>query len=225
MTGRTFPVTNGRPGSATATGRKTATRAFLSAMAILLPGFLLVVLGGCSAESPGPENPSIGHVPVMTFSTHPDHLIDAPKQFQLPPETTLSEALEALGRQLRDSYFADASRPESNALRFEVRALVSMPAGSEPARVAVIDIVDPAGDTLAPYLQGSLGGQSTFHILAATFLQPQRVPPLLDGLLLLHNGKRFPVMDHVQLSEIVVPERVGRAVRLAMERSNSGESL
>lgn len=178
---------------------------------------LIALLAGCRADRQPAADPPVGTPALLVFSVDPEAMLSEPKLAGIPPETSLSEALDRLGKHLATGYFAPQDPPETADIRFEVQGITLLPSGSRHLRVATIDMIDPKGTALTDFFQGSMGAQSTFHLVAATFLQPQLDPPLLDGMILLYNGERFPVMDHVQLSEIVVPEQVRRAVVRAVQ--------
>ncbi len=182
-------------------------------------GALLLCLGAaCAPENRFETDPPVGEARLLRFAVDPEAFVSVDGSFRFPPHTPLSEVLDGLGRELSEGYF----RGEGGGvvpIRFETRSIVRIPAGPHDLRLATIDMIDPGGNGLGFYFQGSTGAQCSFYLIACTFLQPQRDPPLLDGILLLYNGDRFPVMDHVQLQEIVVPGRVrpvvDRAVFLA----------
>ena len=85
-------------------------------------------------------------------------------------------------------------------------------------RLAVINMIDPQLEALQNFFQGSSGGLTTFYMLTATFLQPQRDPPLADGLILLYNGDEFPATDHVNLQGIVTPQAIRAVVTNVLYR-------
>jgi len=66
------------------------------------------------------------------------------------------------------------------------------------------------------FFQGSAGGQTTFYMLAATFMQPHLSPPLVDGLVLLYNGKILPELDHISVTGILTPRSVQHATKRAI---------
>jgi hypothetical protein len=79
-------------------------------------------------------------------------------------------------------------------------------------------MVDTDSVAMSSFFQGSTGGQTTFYMLAATFMQPQLTPPLLDGLVLFYNGKILPELDHINLSGILIPKAIEHIVRRAIQR-------
>lgn len=185
-------------------------------------------MAGCGGGPPTESEPTIGHEPVMAFSVHPEWILADPKPLDIDPETPLSAALEALGSHLSATYFNrdGGGDGEQGIVRFGIRALTKVPAGDGSLRVATIDLIDPRQTALNDYFQGSTGAQSTYFLLAATFLQPQRTAPLVDGLVLLYNGSPFPVMDHVQLRGMIVPGgAVRRTVTQAFLRSGASADL
>ena len=50
-------------------------------------------------------------------------------------------------------------------------------------------MVDTNSEAMSSFFHGSTGGQTTFHMLAAIFMQPHLSLPFLDGLILLYNGE------------------------------------
>ena len=67
------------------------------------------------------------------------------------------------------------------------------------------------------FFQGSGGGQTTFYILAATFMQPHLDPPLIDGLVLLYNGTLLPELDHINLRGILIPRIAQHVAKRAID--------
>lgn len=194
-------------------------------MAGILGGVLVGLITGCSPDPEKGADPAIGSDPLLTFSVHPEAYISEPQKMDLPADTSISSALDQLGKHLSKTYFSKTGRPEGRSPHFVVRDVTLIPAGERPLRVATIDMIDPDQTVLMDFFQGSTGAQCTFYLVAGTFLQPQRKPPLLNGLLLLYNGKPFPVMDHVQLTEIVVPERVRWMVLRALRLSTASHGI
>lgn len=204
---------------------KRIRKRLLFLMAGIVGGILVGFTTGCTPDPKKETDPPIGSAPLLTFSVHTEAYIAAPQQMDLPADTPLSSALDHLGKHLSKNYFSKSGQPEPRSLRFVVRAITFVPGGEHPLRVATIDMIDPNQSALVDFFQGSTGAQCTFYLVASTFLQPQRDPPLLNGLLLLYNGKPFPVMDHVQLTEIVVPEQVRWTVLRALRLSAASHTI
>jgi hypothetical protein len=79
-------------------------------------------------------------------------------------------------------------------------------------------MVDTDSVAMSSFFQGSTGGQTTFYMLAATFMQPHLNPPLLDGLVLLYNGEILPELDHINLSGILIPRAIKHIAKRAIQR-------
>jgi hypothetical protein len=77
-------------------------------------------------------------------------------------------------------------------------------------------MVDVNNDALGYFFQGSTGGQTTFCMLTATFMQPHLDPPLLDGLVILYNGKLLAKLDHINLTGILTPRMVEYVTKRAI---------
>ena len=77
-------------------------------------------------------------------------------------------------------------------------------------------MVDVNNDALDCFFQGSTGGQTTFYMLTATFMQPHLAQPLLDGLVILYNGKQMAELDHINLSGILTPRLVKYVAKKAI---------
>jgi hypothetical protein len=77
-------------------------------------------------------------------------------------------------------------------------------------------MIDKNKDAMRYFFQGSAGGQTTFCMLAATFMQPHLSPPLVDGLVLLYNGKILPELDHISLTGILIPGPVQHVAKRAI---------
>jgi hypothetical protein len=164
----------------------------------------------------------------MVFSVHPEWILTEPKAFDIDPETPLTGALEALGSHLSATYFKRDGEEagDQGGVRFAISALTTVPAGNRWLQVATIDLIDPRQTALRDFFQGSTGAQGTYFLLAATFLQPQRTVPLIDGMVLTYNGEPFPVMDHVQLRDIIVPGgALRRTVTQALLRTGASADL
>ena len=174
---------------------------------------------GCfndSGKAPIGSSQIIGEVELYTFS--PDHqyfLTDA-QPFALPSSTLLIDALDTLGRDLAKNYFSKTYTDKATDIHFEVLRIDEITTPSRPLRIAVVNMVDKNKDAMGYFFQGSAGGQTTFCMLAATFMQPHLSPPLVDGLVLLYNGKILPELDHISLTGILIPGPVQHVAKRAI---------
>jgi hypothetical protein len=183
----------------------------------------LVAAAGCSdkrPEAPGPEPPRLGERHLTLFGPGEELPLQALRRLSPPPETPLAEALAEIGRHLAAEVFASAADGEATGIAFAVRTVETLAAGEGTLRVAVVDLLDPRAMALPHFLQGSSGAAATFHVLLANFTQPQLAPPLLDGLVLLHNGRPFEELDHINLTGILIPRLVRPAARRAVQALN-----
>jgi hypothetical protein len=150
---------------------------------------------------------------LYVFAAGTEHALEVARKIDRPSALSVEEALNLLARHLEETYFFQTPEGENTRIRFSVENLHSI--GGVPRRhcIAVINMMDEEDTALRHFFQGSFGGQTTFFMITATFLQAQNDPPLLDGLVLLYNGKTFPHMDHIDFSGIVTPKSVRRLVR------------
>lgn len=180
-----------------------------------------LILGGCT-EPPEPQESApadqIGAVKAYVFRPDPQDYLTAPYPFPLSPHMSSQEAMTALGTHLSQSYFIRDSGRGTPSIRFEVLDVHHFPAHHRMYRLAVINMIDPGREALQGFFQGSAGGQTTFYMLAATFLQPHLDPPLADGLILLYNGEAFPTVDHVSFRGIVTTESIRPVVKRVLHR-------
>ena len=86
-------------------------------------------------------------------------------------------------------------------------------------KIAIINMKDDNEYAMKYFFQGSTGGQTTFSMLGATFIQPHLEKPLLEGLILLYNGEALPELDHINLSGILIPRLVKYVARRAIYHS------
>jgi hypothetical protein len=179
-----------------------------------------LILWGCTEPAKAPEPPPddrIGSITAYVFEPDPQDYLAVPQSFPLAPEMSPAEALTALGVHLSRTYFN--SDPETEPrIRFEILGVHRFPVAQRLYRLAVINMIDPELAALQGFFQGSAGGQTTFYMLTATFLQPQEDPPLADGLILLYNGEDFPVFDHINFRGIVTPEAIRPVVEKVLYR-------
>ena len=214
---------------ATETNRRCAYDRPWQRLALLLGALmgLALVLPGCSEPPSVPEPPPadrIGAVTVYVFEPDSQDYLAAPRPFPLDAAMSLTDALTALGDHLGRTYFRSDSGRRDGAIRFEVEGVHRFAVAQRNYRLAVINMIDPQRDALQGFFQGSAGGLTTYYMLAATFLQPQLDPPLVDGLILLYNGEEFPETDHVNLRGIVTPQAIRPVVTKILYRYHPGGS-
>ena len=144
---------------------------------LFFSGLLLMglMLWGCT-DPPEPQTSApadqIGAVDAYVFEPDPQDYLTAPYPVPLSPQMSSQEALTALGTHLSQSYFIRDSGRGTASIRFEVLDVHHLPAPHRTYRLAVINMIDPGQEALQGFFQGSAGGQTTFYMLAATFLQP-----------------------------------------------------
>jgi hypothetical protein len=201
--------------------RKQPTRTITSLLLCVLVASGL--LWGCH-EPPEASRPVdyLGPFTAYVFQPDSQHYLTAPQPFPLAPEGSVTGALEALGAHLSRHYFSSGTADAR--ISFEIMSVHSIPVGHRNYRLAVVNLVDPDGDALQVFFQGSAGGQTTFYMLAAAFLQAHHAPPLVDGIILLYNGETFPEADHVNFRGIVTPEMIRPVVMQAMFRHQRSDS-
>ena len=153
---------------------------------------------------------------LYTFSSDDLNCLGKAQPFVLPPNASLRDALNSLGRHLAEKYFSTTYANEPTNIHFEVVGIDRISTPSRTLVTATVNMIDVNDAALGFFFQGSTGGQTTFCMLAATFMQPHLDPPLLDGLILLHNGKLLPQLDHINLSGLLIPRLVRHAVKRAI---------
>jgi hypothetical protein len=180
--------------------------------------FCLFLYNGCyeSSVTPRPEpNQTIGDKELYSFSSDDQFFLSNAQPYVLPSNTSIEEALTSLGKHLSRSYFSHSLTDRESEIRFEVVGLYNIPVKPAPLRIAIINMIDRDRYALNHFFQGSTGGQTTFAMIGATFIQPHLNPPLLDGLIILYNGDSLPELDHINLSGILTP----RLVRYVAKRA------
>jgi len=185
------------------------------------------MLQGCTEPHSPPAATSvdrIGAAALYVFAPDSEDYLTAPQRFPLNAATSSPDALAALGDHLSRTYFHNDNGRRDAGIRFEVMGVHHIPAAQRDYRLAVINMIDPQLDAVQLFFQGSAGGLTTYYMLAATFLQPQRDPPLVDGLILLYNGEEFPETDHVNLRGIVTPQAIRGVVTKVLYRYRPGGS-
>ena len=185
-------------------------------LALLITVAPLLNAGCSNNKAPQGSSEIIGEVDLYTFTPNDHYFLSDAQPFILPPSTSVIDALERLGRDLAKNYFSKTYRDEVTDIHFEIISIDEIGTPSRPFRIAVINMIDTNGYAMSYFFQGSAGGQTTFHMLVATFLQPHLSPPLLDGLVLLYNGKILPELDHISLTGVLVPRSVEHVAKRAI---------
>jgi hypothetical protein len=160
----------------------------------------------------------IGEMKLYTFSPSQKYLLGHSQPFSLPPDTSVRDAIDKIGQHLSEGYFSKTYTNELTNIHFEVIRIDVISTSSRPFRIAVIDIVDKNRDAMGYFFQGSTGGQTTYCLIGASFLQPHLNPPLLDGLILLYNGEILPKLDHIDLTGLLVPRSFLHVAEKAISR-------
>ena len=158
----------------------------------------------------------IGEVELYTFSPNEQSFLSDAQPFILPSNTLVRDALNSLGRNLAENYFSITYTNKATDIHFEVVSIDKIATPSRLLRIAVINMIDRDRDAMGYFFQGSAGAQTTFYMLAATFMQPHLSPPLVDGLVLLYNGKMLPELDHISLAGILIPRSVQHVAKKAI---------
>lgn len=181
---------------------------YLTMAFFMISIFLISCVGNETDKSPQDIPRVIGDVKLYTFSSDDEYFLSNAQPFILPPETSLRDALNSLGRHLSETYFSETYTNDLTDIHFEVLGIERISTPTRPLLTAVINMVDVNNNALGCFFQGSTGGQVTFHMLTATFMQPHLDPPLLDGLVILYNGKLLAELDHINLSGLLIPRLV-----------------
>jgi hypothetical protein len=162
---------------------------------------------------------TIGDINLYTFSSHDQYFLSNARPFPLPADTSIEDALTSLGKHLSETYFVHEHMDPQSKILFEVTEIHEIPNLSDTLRVAVINMIDMESYAMKYFFQGSTGAQTTFCMLGATFIQPQLDSPLLDGLIILYNGKPLPELDHINLSGILTPRLFKYVAKRAISRT------
>jgi hypothetical protein len=194
------------------------TRGILSLLIGLAVLLSLGFFNGCE-RAPQEKPQVIGERELYTFSVDQQYIVGNPEPFSLSPSTSLEDALDSLGKHLAETYFKETYTDRPTDIHFDVVRIHEIPTPSRPLRIATVNILDPNKDAVRYFFQGSGGGQTTFYMLAATFMQPHLSPPLLDGLVLLYNGEMLPELDHINISGILIPRLVQHEVNRAIREA------
>ena len=171
---------------------------------------------------------TIGNVKLYTFASNDQYFLSNAQPYVLPANTSLRKALNGLGQHLSKTYFFKTYNGPKTNIRFEVVRIEEITIKPGSLKIAIINMVDKNDYAMKHFFQGSTGGQTTFSMLGATFIQPHLEPPLLDGLVIFYNGKTLPELDHINLSGILTPRLVRyvakRAIRSTkLEAANSNQ--
>ncbi len=174
-------------------------------------------VGVAAPSAVGPAD-TLGARTLYTYT--PDstarYLIAEPQPDLLSPNLTVEAALDSLGRRLADGYFREW-RGEPTGISFETVEVVTLPTPPDSVRIAVVNMADPDSVAVRAFFQGSSGGLISSLMIEAMLMQPsldiREQRPLLDGLVLLYNGRRFPFgqPEHAPLHYVQRPP-VGRYI-------------
>ena len=164
----------------------------------------LSILGNSDRALPDSSR-TVRDAKLYTFSSNDQYFLSDAQPFILPPGTPLKETLDRLGKHLAETYFSRTAANKLTSIHFEIMRIEKIDTPSRPLYLAVVNMVDPNRDAMEYFFQGSTGGQTTFCMLGATFMQPHLESPLLDGLIILYNGELLPELDHINLSGVLIP--------------------
>jgi len=189
----------------------------------LIISILLLNFNCCNHLGTHPSYPfhNIRDLKLYTFTTHHKHILGFAQPFILAPNTSISDTLDKLGRHLADNYFLKTYTQKLTHIHFKILSVDEIFTPSRKVRIAVVNLVDSDRDAMNSFFQGSIGGMTTFYMLVATFMQPHLNPPLLDGLIILYNGKILSGLDHINLEGILTPRMVQHVVKRAIKRTQS----
>lgn len=183
---------------------------------------LPLTYAGCG-ESPDKNQPTslipIGNINLYSFQSDDRYFLSKAQPYILPAETPLKGALTSLGKHLSETYFSYDEAGPGNGIIFEVVGIREIQTEPNPHRIAVINMIDREEYAMGHFFQGSTGGQTTFSMLGATFMQPHLDPPLLDGLILQYNGEMLQELDHINLSGILTPRLVKYVTKRAIRNT------
>ena len=180
--------------------------------------FCALLNGGCYEVNNKSQTASlraIGNVKLYTFSSDDQYFLSSAQPYALPADTSLREALTSLGQYLSRTYFSRTDAEPESDIHFEVVRIEEIPIKPVSLKIAIINMSDKNRYAMKHFFQGSTGAQTTFSMIVSTFIQPHLEPPLLDGLIILYNGKLLSELDHINLSGILTP----RLVRYVAKRA------
>jgi hypothetical protein len=158
------------------------------------------------------RNSQLGDVDLYTFSSDSIFPIGNPSLLKLPSNSKIIDVLDTLSAYLAQNYFYKTYTGIVTNIKFEVKKVDEIYTPIRPFRIATIDFIDPEELATGYFFQGSHGGYVTYAMLAANFTQPQLVIPILDGLVVLYNGRVLEEMDHIRLDRIIVPGDIRQVV-------------
>ncbi|MBA3030800.1 MAG: hypothetical protein FP816_18580 [Desulfobacteraceae bacterium] len=186
----------------------------------LLLMLLMVCVLSCSGKKEETENyDTHASGPFYRFVPGSDGMLERAEKIELPSEMNAESILKVLGEDLAQTYFAENPSGEKTGIGFDILTISEIESAGRSYRVAVINMVDQKEDALHHFFQGSYGGQVTFYMIAATLMQAQNHPPLVDGMILQYNGEAFPKLDHINFQGIVVPGTVSAMAKSTIYRS------
>ena len=159
----------------------------------------------------------LGPVERLTFLPADHHDLIPGHHYLLAPRVSLQKALQGLADQLPRSHF-NADQELAADIRIDVCGLHGSDLPHRPLRVVIVNLHDARQAVWRSFFQGSTGGQTTYGLLAATLMHPQRTPPLAEGRVVLYNGKAFPERDPIRFRGIVSAESVRPPIFVSIQR-------
>ncbi|MBN2060858.1 MAG: hypothetical protein JW882_10650 [Deltaproteobacteria bacterium] len=185
---------------------------------------LINIACGPGEKGSAPDLQGIGDRKLFTFISDGEHYLASARPFPLSPETSLKSALDKLGTHLADTFFHKTYLNEETNIRFETVSIHDILVEPRGLRIGVVNMIDEEEFAMSYFFQGSTGAQTTFYMLSATFTQPHLAVPLVDGLILLYNGKVLPEMDHINLSGILTPGTLRNAAVRAIQNTRTEQA-
>ena len=173
-------------------------------------------------QAPPNEVADLSSYPFYYFTPGTDQILENAQPFEIEGKIDRKSVIEKLADHLAATYFAQVDSAPTH-IRFELVDLKPIHANHRTYYIATINMQDEKEAGYHHFFQGSFGGQATFAMISATFLQPQNNPPLLDGLIFTYNGNAFPKLDHINFNGIITPRVVERVVFSAIQNSISKE--
>ena len=192
---------------------------YLTVVLFIISIFLSSCRVNDSEKTPQEVPQVIGNLKLYTFSSDDQYFLSNAQPFIVPPKTSLRDALDSLGQHLSKTYFYKTYTNDLTDIHFKVLMIERISTPSRPLITAIINMIDVNNDALGSFFQGSTGGQTTFCMLTATFMQPHLDPPLLDGLVILYNGKLMAELDHINLSGLLIPRLVEYVAKRAIHNT------
>ncbi len=160
------------------------------------------------------------YINLYTFFMSSQLQFDKPEPFELSDSMTVSEVLDTLGKHLSQTYFYEINMLKTikTNIKFEVVKVEEIQTPIRPFRLATINLIDPQELCVGFFFQGSSSGYNTINMLLANFLQPHLSIPLIDGLIILYNGKVLHMMDQTNLERIFIPSDARQNVQKAFRK-------